>query len=91
MTNPQALGGGTWLAVILAAMFFPSIVAVIRGARENHMGGIVVLNLLSVAAVIAGGALAALIGVALLPLSGVVLFFLTAWAFAAHRNATRPC
>jgi hypothetical protein len=80
--NTQALGGGIFVA-ILGAMFFPSIIAIIRGARKNHLGGILVLNLLSIAATIGASALAALLGAAVLPLSGFVLFALTAWAFAA--------
>jgi hypothetical protein len=83
VTSTQALGGGIWLAVIIGAMFFPSIVALIRGARENHLGGILVLNLLSIGATLAASVLATLIGVAMLPISGFVLFALTAWAFAA--------
>ena len=83
MTTPQAFGGSVWLAVILAAMFFPSLVAIIRGARDNHLGGILVLNAASIAATIAGDMLATLIGVAIIPLSGLALFALTAWAFAA--------
>jgi hypothetical protein len=82
LTTPQAFDGNVWLAVILAAMFFPSLVAIIRGARKNHLGGILVLNAASIAATIAGDMLATLIGVAM-PLSGLALFALTAWAFAA--------
>ena len=70
MTIPQAFDGNVWLAVILAAMFFPSLVAIIRGARKNHLGGILVLNAASIAATIAGDMLATLIGVAIMPLSG---------------------
>ena len=70
MTIPQAFDGNVWLAVILAAMFFPSLVAIIRGARKNHLGGILVLNAASIAATIAGDMLATLIGVAM-PLSGL--------------------
>jgi hypothetical protein len=83
LTTPQAFDGNVWLAVILAAMFFPSLVAIIRGARKNHLGGILVLNAASIAATIAGDMLATLIGVAIMPLSGLALFALTAWAFAA--------
>ena len=49
MTIPQAFDGNVWHAVILAAMFFPSLVAIIRGARKNHLGGILVLNAASIA------------------------------------------
>jgi hypothetical protein len=83
VTTPQTFGGSVWLAVILVAMFFPSLVAIIRGARDNHLGGILVLNAASIAATIAGDMLATLIGVAIIPLSGIALFALTAWAFAA--------
>jgi hypothetical protein len=73
VTTPQAFGGNVWLAVILAAMCFSCLVAIIRGARQNHLGGILVLNAASIAATIAGDMLATLIGVPIMPLSGLSL------------------
>jgi hypothetical protein len=85
VTTPQAFDGNVRLAVILAATFFPSLVAIIRGVRKNHLGGILVLNAGSIAATIAGDMPATLIGMAIMPLSGLALFVLTAWAFAVRR------
>ena len=77
----KELSQGVLVACLVAA-FFPTVVALVRGARDNHTGGIVLLNLLHAAAS-GASSLLGLAALAILPFSGLVFFALMAWAFIA--------
>jgi energy-converting hydrogenase Eha subunit C len=76
------------LVVVLIAMFFPSVTAVIRGRRDNHMGGIVLMNLMMAVALGASSYLD-LAAIATLPACGLVFFGLLACAFIAPGASCR--
>jgi len=77
-----SLASGTGAAVVLGAVFLPTIVAAARGARDNHMGGILALNLVAAACWL-GSSYLGLAALAALPVVGLMSFALMAWAFIA--------
>jgi hypothetical protein len=71
-----------WLAgVLLVAALAPTIIAMIRGARENHLGGILVLNVMVTAATFFSSL--GLAAIALLPVTSAGYLLVLAWSFIA--------
>ena len=70
------------MVITLAAIFFPAVVAIVRGLHDNHMGGIIFINVLNAIGTVASTFLG-LASLAVLPLSGLVFVALLAWAFIA--------
>src|SRR5262245_36943611 len=89
MSNSQLATALIACAVLFVA-FLPIVVSVCRGLRENHMGGIVLLNLAQIGFGLAGTymlALAPLLGgvanAVLIPINAIVYLVLIVWAFVA--------
>jgi hypothetical protein len=81
LSNP--VDAAPWLAgVLLVAALAPTIIAMIRGARENHLGGILVLNVMVTAASFFSSLLG-LAAIALLPITSSGYLLVLAWAFIA--------
>lgn len=66
-----------------AAVLFPVLVSMIRGVRENHLGGILLINGLALAATIFGSFLGFLGAAAAMPLTALLWTVLLAWSFIA--------
>ena len=77
MSDVSSLAGGS-VVVVLGAVLLPSVVAVARGLRDNHMGGIVLLNSVGATCWL-GSSFLGLAALAALPVIGLMFFALMAW------------